>query len=125
MSGRSCSLAWAVGGRRSAQRADAEALSAFHELHLKLFQRDAAGLFDKREDQALVRIDARRPTIAAALVGGRTAGLLPPLTQADRACRGDAETVPPPDTAATTRSRRSSERVFFDMPASLLRQQAV
>jgi hypothetical protein len=30
----------------------------------------------------------------------------------------------PAATAETTRSRRSSERVFFDMHASLLRQQA-
>jgi hypothetical protein len=100
MSGRSCSLAWTVffpddvvGVEDARQRADAEAVFAFRELHLKLLQCDVAGLFDKREDQALVRINARRPAVAAALIRGRAAGLLLPLIPADRARRRDAETL--------------------------------
>jgi hypothetical protein len=120
-----------VAGEEAPQRADAEAMPALGELRLKLFQRDVAGLFDEREDQALVRIGPRRPAIGAALLGGQAAGLI--LLRHQRialaaetpnrsaACGRDMS----PGTAATTRSPRSSERVFFDMPAGLLRQQTV
>jgi hypothetical protein len=93
----------------------------------------AALLVDERRDQTEMRVDARRPTVSPTRSGGRTASLLlagAPAISARRqnaktpkrsaACRRDM----PAATAETTRSRRSSERVFFDMHASLLRQQA-
>lgn len=122
----------AVAREEAPQRADAEAMPARCELRLKLFQRDVAGLFDEREDQALVRIGPRRPAIGAALLGGRglpvsfclrhqRIALAAETPNRSAACGRDT----PPETAATTRSRRSSERFFFDMPAGLLRQQTV
>lgn len=62
MSGRFCSLAWAVffpgdavAVEEAPQRADAEAMSTLGELRLNLLENDFAGLLDQRQDEALMR----------------------------------------------------------------------
>jgi hypothetical protein len=138
ISGRSRSLACAVFFPRNVvtveeapQRSDAEAMPALGKLCGKFLERDVAALLDERRDQTEMRVDARRPTVPPR---GLAAGLPISFSRAHQrtalaaetpkrsaACRRDM----PAATAETTRSRRSSERVFFDMHASLLRQQAV
>jgi hypothetical protein len=65
MSGRSCSLAWAVffpgnavAVEEAPQRANAKAVAPLSQLRLKLLEGDVAGLIDDRQDQLLVRNDA-------------------------------------------------------------------
>lgn len=64
-----------MAGEEAPQRADAEAMPALGELRLKLFQRDVAGLFDERKDQALVRVDATPVDDAPRPVDDRTTAI--------------------------------------------------
>lgn len=62
-----------------------------------------------------MRVDARRPAVAPAAAPALVA-LAAETPKRSAAWRRDM----PPSTAATTRSRRLSERVCFDMPAGFL-----
>lgn len=136
MSGRSCSLACAVffprdvvTSEESPERTDAEAMPLFGEVGLDLHERDVVGPAHQRQDQIRLRLDTVGMAVAAlrfafALPVSRSSAhqrtALAALTpNRSAACRRDM----PPETAATTRSRRSSER-GLDMQAGVLRQHA-
>ena len=105
-------------GEEASRRADAEAMPARGDLRLKLLrlkllQCDVARLLDKREDQALVCVDARRPGIAAALVGSPTADFAlpsPPIGS----CLPQRRRNAPPPAPATRHSKQPPRRVPED-----------